>query len=83
MVFLHGFGSTKEDYVDLAYQPAFANRPFLAYDVPGCGETFCACAFCAFCADLSKISILFLYPRLERVGQRLDAISEGRPVHAQ
>ena len=52
MVFLHGFGSTKEDYVDIAYQPAFADRPFLAYDAPGCGETSCE--------DLSKISIPFL-----------------------
>jgi pimeloyl-ACP methyl ester carboxylesterase len=24
IVFLHGFGSTKEDYVDIAHQPAFA-----------------------------------------------------------
>ncbi len=41
IVFLHGFGSTKEDYADLALQPAFAGRPFLAYDAPGFGETFC------------------------------------------
>jgi len=52
MVFLHGFGSTKEDYVDIAYQPAFANRPLLDYDAPGCGDTFCE--------DVSKISIPFL-----------------------
>jgi pimeloyl-ACP methyl ester carboxylesterase len=41
VVFLHGFGSTKKDYVDIAYQAAFARRPFLAYDAPGCGETDC------------------------------------------
>lgn len=52
VVFLHGFGSTKEDYVDLVYDPAFAKRPFLAYDAPGCGETRCE--------DLSQISIPFL-----------------------
>jgi pimeloyl-ACP methyl ester carboxylesterase len=52
IVFLHGFGSTKEDYVDVAHHPAFAGRPFLAYDAPGCGETRCD--------DLSKISIGFL-----------------------
>jgi pimeloyl-ACP methyl ester carboxylesterase len=32
VVFLHGFGSTKEDYLDIACQPAFTGRPFLAYD---------------------------------------------------
>jgi pimeloyl-ACP methyl ester carboxylesterase len=39
IVFLHGFGSTKEDYADIAHDPAFAGRAFLAYDAPGCGET--------------------------------------------
>ena len=52
IVFLHGFGSTKEDYADIVRHPAFDGRPFLAYDAPGCGETVCA--------DLSKISIPFL-----------------------
>ena len=33
VVFLHGFGSTKEDYLDIACQHAFAGRPFLAYEV--------------------------------------------------
>ena len=40
VVFLHGFGSTKEDYLDIACQPAFTGHPFLAYDAPGCGETW-------------------------------------------
>ena len=35
IVFLHGFGSTKEDYADIAQQTAFAGRPFLAFDAPG------------------------------------------------
>ena len=52
LVFLHGFGSTKEDYLDIACQRAFTGRPFLAYDAPGCGETFCE--------DLPGISIPFL-----------------------
>ncbi|MFJ9742057.1 alpha/beta fold hydrolase [Streptomyces sp. NPDC101166] len=52
VVFLHGFGSTKEDYADVAIHPAFAGRPFLAYDAPGCGETACE--------DLSRLSIPFL-----------------------
>jgi pimeloyl-ACP methyl ester carboxylesterase len=52
IVFLHGFGSTKEDYVDLVHQSPFAGRPFLAYDAPGCGESTCD--------DLSKLSIPFL-----------------------
>jgi pimeloyl-ACP methyl ester carboxylesterase len=52
VVFLHGFGSTKEDYLDIAGQRAFAGRPFLAYDAPGCGETYCH--------DDSSVSIPFL-----------------------
>jgi pimeloyl-ACP methyl ester carboxylesterase len=52
VVFLHGFGSTKEDYLDIASQRAFTGRPFLAYDAPGCGETCCG--------DLPGISIPFL-----------------------
>ena len=38
IIFLQGLGSTK-DYPDAAQEPAFAGRPFLAYDAPGCGET--------------------------------------------
>jgi len=52
IVFLHGFGSTKEDYADIHLHPAFAGRTFLAYDAPGCGATRCA--------DLSAVSIPFL-----------------------
>lgn len=52
IVFLHGFGSTKEDYADIVRYSAFDGHPFLAYDAPGCGETRCA--------DLSRISIPFL-----------------------
>lgn len=64
IVFLHGFGSTKEDYADFVRSAAFEDRPFLAYDAPGCGESRCA--------DLSKVSIPFLVATalavLERVG---------------
>lgn len=64
IVFLHGFGSTKEDYADIARHAAFDGRPFLAYDAPGCGESRCA--------DLSKISIPFqvqvAQAMLEKVG---------------
>lgn len=42
ILFLHGFGSTKEDYADIVRHPAFDGRPFVAYDAPGCGETACA-----------------------------------------
>jgi pimeloyl-ACP methyl ester carboxylesterase len=61
IVFLNGFGSTKEEYVDLAYHPGFREQPFLAYDAPGCGESSCE--------DLSKLSIPFLVDTADAVLQ--------------
>lgn len=52
LVFLHGFGSTKEDYADVIQQAELADRPILAYDAPGCGATTCS--------DLDAISVPFL-----------------------
>lgn len=36
---LHGFGSTKEDYADLALHPDFAERELVLFDAPGCGAS--------------------------------------------
>ena len=62
VVFLHGFGSTKEDYLDAARQPALVGHRLLAYDAPGCGETTCE--------DLSQISIPFLVETARAVLER-------------
>ena len=59
VVFLHGFGGTKEDYADAALHPALTGRPLLAYDAPGCGESTCG--------DLSAVSIPFLVATAEAV----------------
>ena len=59
LLFLHGFGSTKEDYADVACFPQFKDRRIIAFDAPGCGETECA--------DLSSLSIPFLRQAAERV----------------
>ncbi len=59
VVFLHGFGSTKEDYADVASYRQFDDRCIIAFDAPGCGETECA--------DLSLASIPFLQQTAERV----------------
>lgn len=64
IVFLHGFGSTKEDYADLLRYPAFSGHPFIAYDAPGCGESFCS--------DLSKISIPFLVKTAVKILDHFD-----------
>ncbi|MBD9394117.1 alpha/beta fold hydrolase [Acidovorax sp. ACV01] len=64
VVFLHGFGSTKEDYADLVRHADFAGRPFVAYDAPGCGESQCG--------DLGRISIDFLAATALEVLGRLD-----------
>lgn len=59
ILFLHGFGSTKEDYADLAHCPELADHAIIAYDAPGCGETQCS--------DLSMLSISFLRKVAEAV----------------
>ncbi|KAH8086572.1 Alpha/Beta hydrolase protein [Filobasidium floriforme] len=52
IVFLHGFGGTKEDYLDIQFQDRFNGRSFLAYDSPGHGESTCD--------DPTRISMSFL-----------------------
>ena len=42
ILFLHGFGSSKEDYADIVRYPAFDGHGFLAYDAPGCGASHCS-----------------------------------------
>jgi pimeloyl-ACP methyl ester carboxylesterase len=66
VVFLHGFGSTKEDYADIARHPAFDGRAFLAWDAPGCGETGCD--------DLAQVSIPFLVATAQAVLRTLVSI---------
>ena len=39
VVFLHGFGSTKEEYADFTCFPRLAGRPLLANDAPGFGRS--------------------------------------------
>ncbi|MCW9635623.1 alpha/beta fold hydrolase [Klebsiella oxytoca] len=52
VVFLHGFGSSKEDYADFVRHRVFEGQPFIAWDAPGCGESQCA--------DYSKMGLPFL-----------------------
>ncbi|MFD0006099.1 alpha/beta fold hydrolase [Streptomyces sp. NPDC127178] len=59
LVFLHGFGSTKEDYADVVQQAQLADHPVLAYDAPGCGGSTCS--------DLGAVSIPFLVSVAEQV----------------
>ncbi|KJK52123.1 alpha/beta hydrolase [Lentzea aerocolonigenes] len=64
IVFLHGFGTSKEDYTDITQRHDFAGRAFLAFDLPGCGATECA--------DLGAIDVPFLvdtaHAMLDRAG---------------
>lgn len=64
ILFLHGWGSSKEDYTDIQLQPGFHGRPFIAYDAPGCGDTRCD--------DLSKVNIDFLCQTAEAVLQHYE-----------
>jgi pimeloyl-ACP methyl ester carboxylesterase len=59
VLFLHGFGGTKEDYADAALHPGLADRRLIAYDAPGCGQSTCS--------DLSAVSIPFLIATADAV----------------
>ena len=59
VLFLHGFGGTKEDYADAALHPALAGLPLITYDAPGCGATTCG--------DLSAVSVPFLVATAQAV----------------
>ncbi len=59
ILFLHGFGGTKEDYVDIALNKSFNGRPFIAYDAPGSGESNMS--------DLSQLSMPLLASIAEAV----------------
>ena len=39
ILFLHGFGSCKEDLADVTVHPALQHYGYLAYDAPGCGHS--------------------------------------------
>lgn len=64
VVFLHGFGSTKEEYADFTQFPGLAGRPFLAYDAPGFGRSTAS--------NLTKVSIPFLVDVALAVFDRFD-----------
>lgn len=39
ILFLHGFGSCKEDLADIVLQPALKRYGYIAFDAPGCGHS--------------------------------------------
>lgn len=39
ILFLHGFGSSKEDFADIVCRPEARDRAVIAFDAPGCGES--------------------------------------------
>ncbi|MDX8142441.1 alpha/beta hydrolase [Lentzea sp. BCCO 10_0061] len=67
VVFLHGFGTSKEDYLDVLQRHEFAGRPFLAYDAPGAGATECS--------GLGEVDVPFL---AETARAMLDRAGIGR-----
>ncbi|KAH7143510.1 putative hydrolase or acyltransferase of alpha/beta superfamily [Dactylonectria macrodidyma] len=65
VLFLHGFGSTKEDFTDFLLKQAFDKYAFIAYDAPGCGQSSCT--------DPSQLSIPFLVQTAEATLEVLGA----------
>jgi len=71
VLFLHGFGSTKEDYADFAHIPNPGAGGFIAFDAPGFGRSTSN--------QLSRVSIEFLVDVADAVLKRL-AIEEFHVV---
>lgn len=67
ILFLHGFGSSKEDFADVLLKDDFRNHAIVAYDAPGCGLSSCA--------EPSKISIPFLVRTAEAVLEALGVVA--------
>lgn len=59
ILFLHGFGSCKEDLADITIHEEFKTYGLIAYDAPGCGHTSAS--------DLSVIDIPFLVATAEAI----------------
>ncbi|GKT64028.1 alpha/beta hydrolase fold protein [Colletotrichum tofieldiae] len=59
ILFLHGFGSTKEDYTDIVLHESLAGYPIIAYDAPGSGASTIS--------DFSAICMPFLVAIAEAV----------------
>ncbi|KAJ5736957.1 alpha/beta-hydrolase [Penicillium malachiteum] len=59
ILFLHGFGSCKEDLADLPLHKSLQNYSFIAYDAPGCGQSTSS--------DLSTTDIPFLVATSEAI----------------
>ncbi|KAJ5710137.1 hypothetical protein N7493_009729 [Penicillium malachiteum] len=59
ILFLHGFGSCKEDLADLPLHKSLQNYSLLAYDAPGCGQSTSS--------DLSITDIPFLVATSEAI----------------
>ncbi|KAI8184124.1 hypothetical protein K4K51_012783 [Colletotrichum sp. SAR 10_75] len=59
ILFLHGFGSTKEDYTDINLHPSLSKYPIIAYDAPGSGSSTIT--------DYSALSMPFLVAVAEAV----------------
>lgn len=59
ILILHGFGSTKEDFLDISLTPSLRDVPFILYDAPGSGHSTCQ--------DPKKLSIPFLVRVAEKI----------------
>jgi pimeloyl-ACP methyl ester carboxylesterase len=64
VLFLHGFGSTKEDYADFAHIRDLAGIGFVTFDAPGFGRSTST--------ELSRVSIEFLADVADAVLKRLE-----------
>ncbi|KAJ6021059.1 alpha/beta-hydrolase [Penicillium herquei] len=64
ILFLHGFGSCKEDLADLPLHKSLQNYSLIAYDAPGCGQSTSG--------DASSTDIPFLVATSEAILSHFD-----------
>ncbi len=79
ILFMHGFGSTKEDYSDVAMMPAFEGRPVIAYDAPGFGGSRwlkpTGCSIQELTSVLVAIVAHYRLPSFHLVGHSMGALA--------
>ncbi|KAL4739551.1 Alpha/Beta hydrolase protein [Aspergillus similis] len=79
ILFLHGFGSCKEDLADIVVNPALQQYGYIAFDAPGCGHShsddLCATDIPFLIATASAVLAHFRITKFHLVGHSMGGLT--------